>query len=279
VPKEERNMKNMSFSKLVGLVIGMSLILACSVAAADPGQESGALISPKTIGTGIVKENILKFTGSRDAAVTYKGIKEFPIGRMYEVATDSGDRYYVNTETGDIEVAVVHNAALAKSMNAGDIGSMKEPVQKFLEKNYRNFSSKKMTLAESKIIDHGDAGRDYVFYWSEMSGEAYTLSSVMVSVNPDMDNTITYVGFDRPLLVDTTPKVSQAEAEATALHAFTMGAAAEITSKLLVVPDGSNQRLVWLVDTVEQDKEGIHHGGSVIVDAISDEVISVNPVQ
>ncbi|MFA4878270.1 MAG: hypothetical protein WC586_12775 [Methanoregula sp.] len=271
-------MKSINFSKLVGLVIGISLILVCSVAATEPGQGSVTLISPNTIGTGIVKENILKFAESSDAIVTYKGTKEFPLGKMYEVATEVGDRYYVNANTGDIEVAMIRNAILAKSMNAKDIGSMKEPVQKFVERNYRSFNTKKMILVDSKIIDHGDAGKEYVFYWNEMSGEAYTLSSVMVSVYPDMDNTITYVGFDRPLLIDTTPKVSQAGAEATVLRSFEMGATAKTTSKLLVVPDGNNQKLVWLVDTVEQDKEGLSHGGSATVDVISGAVISINPV-
>jgi hypothetical protein len=135
-----------------------------------------------------------------------------------------------------------------------------------------------MTLADSKIIDHGDAGKEYVFYWNEMSGEAYTLSSVMVSVFPDNDNTITYIGFDRPLLVDTTPESSRANAEATVLHTLKMGEDAKTISKLLVVPDGSSQKLVWLVDTIERDKEGFSHGGSARVDAISGEVISINPV-
>jgi hypothetical protein len=273
------DMQKLNFSKLIGIIIGLSLILACSAAAvADTGQNSDTRITPDTIGTGIVKENILKFAESSDAVVTYMGTKEFPLGKMYEIATDSGDRYYINANTGDIEVALIRNAVPAKSMIAKDIGSMKEPVQKFVEKNYRNFTTKKMTLADSKIIDHGDAGKEYVFYWNEMSGEAYTLSSVTVSVYPDMDNTITYVGFDRQLLIDTTPEVSQAGAEVTALRTFKMGAAAKTTSKLLVVPDGSSQKLVWLVDTFEQDKEGFSHGGSVTVDAISGEVISLNPV-
>jgi hypothetical protein len=197
---------------------------------------------------------------------------------MYDVSTNAGDRYYVNANTGDIEVATIHNAVLTKSMDTTDIGSMKEKVQKFVEKNYLNFNNKKMTLADSKIIDHGDAGKEYVFYWNEMSGDAYTLSSVMVSVYPNLDNTLTYIGFDRPLLVDTTPRISQNDAEATALRTFKMSAAAITMSKLVVIPIGENQKLVWIVDSIEQDEEGFSHGGRATVDAFSGEVISINPV-
>jgi hypothetical protein len=268
-------MKKMNFSKLIGIIIGLSLILACSAAAVT---DSGALLSPKTIGTGIVKENIQKFTESPDAVVTYKGMKEFSMGKMYEVATNAGDMYYVNANTGDIEVAMIRNAVSTKSMKVKDIGGMKEPVQKFVEKNYRNFNTKKMTLVDSKIIEHGDAAKEYEFYWNEMSGEAYTLSSVKVSVYPDRNNTITYVAFDRPLLVDTTPEVSRANAETTALSTLKMGAAATTTSKLVVRPSGDSQKLVWLVNTVQMDDEGYSYGGIVTVDAISGEVLSVNPV-
>jgi hypothetical protein len=272
-------MQKQKLSKLLGIIIGLSLILTCSVTAIiDPSQDSAAHISPATIGTGIVKENIQKFAESSVAVFTYKGMKEFPIGKMYEIETDDGDRYYVNADTGNIEVAMIHNAVPVKSMNPKDIGGMKEQVQKFVEKNYASFNTKKMTLADSKILDHGDAGKEYVFYWNEMSGEAYTLSSIMVSVYPGMDNTMTYVAFDRPLLIDTTPKVSRAVAESTALRTFEMSSTAKTTSKLLVVPDGSGQKLVWLVDTYEQDQTGLTHGGSVTVDAISGENMSINPV-
>ncbi|MDO9550445.1 MAG: hypothetical protein Q7J03_05670 [Methanoregula sp.] len=273
-------MQKTNLPKLIGIVIGLSMILACSAAAlTDKIQTSPFLPFPDTIGNSIVKDNIQKFTGSQNEAVTYRGTKEFPLGKMYEVTTNSGDRYYINANNGEIEVAMIRNAASTKSISGTDIASIRDPVKKFVETNYRNFTNKQMKLDESKVIDHGDAGKEYVFYWNAMSGEAYTLSSVMVSVYPDMENAITYVAFDRPLLVDTMPKVSQDEAEKSALHTFEMGAAAKTMSKLLVVPDGSNQKLVWLVDTVEQDEEGFTHGGIATVDAVTGEVISTSPSQ
>lgn len=269
------DMQKPNFLKLIGMMIGLSLILACSATAVT---DTGVLISPSTIGTGIVKENIQNFTESPDAVVTYKGMKEFSMGKMYEVATNAGDMYYVNANTGDIEVAMIRNAESTKSMKVKDIGSMKEPVQKFVEKNYRNFNTKKMTLVDSRIIEHGDSAKEYVFYWNEMSGEAYTLSSVKVSVYPDRDNTITYVAFDRPLLVDTTPEVSRADAEATATSTLKMDASATTTSKLVVTPACDSQKLVWLVNTVQMDEEGFSYGGIVTVDAILGEVLSINPI-
>ena len=272
-------MKMYNFSKLIGIIIGLSLIFSCSVTAAvDSGQSSDTDHTPVIITTDLVKNNIQKFSGLQNQVITYTGTKDFPIGKMYEVTTDTGDRYYVNVNTGDIEVAMVHNAIpVSTSMTAKDIESIKESVQKFVEKNYRNFNTKKMVLTDSKIIDHGDAGNEYVFYWNEMSGEVYTLSSVKVSVYPTLNNTVTYVGFDRPLLVNTIPHVSQTDAESIILRTFKMATTATTSSKLVVIPSGDNQKLVWLVDTVEQDKEGFSHGGMARVDAISGEVISLDP--
>ena len=268
-------MQKVRLSKLVGILIGLSLILSCSVTATT---DSGTLVLPKTIDTGVVKEKILKFTESSDAVITYKGIKEFSTGKMYEVSTDAGDVYYVNANTGDIEVALIHNALSTKTMNGKNIDDMIKPVQKFVEKNYPNFMNKKMVLVDSKVIEHGDAAKEYVFYWNEMSGEAYTLSSIKVSVYPGWNNTVSYVAFDRPLLVDTIPKVSQADAEATAMGTLKMGLSATTTSHLVVSPSGDSQKLVWLVNTVQLDEEGYSYGGIVTIDAISGKVISINPV-
>ncbi|PKL58564.1 MAG: hypothetical protein CVV34_01660, partial [Methanomicrobiales archaeon HGW-Methanomicrobiales-5] len=181
-------MKKISLSKLIGMVIGLSLVLACSaVAMADTSQ--GALISPETIGSGIVKENIQKFTGSLDETITYHGMKELPGGKVYEVTTKTG-RFNVNAKTGEIEFAIVRNGLAGSSITAKDITGIKEQSEAFAKKNYRNFGSKKMVLAGSQVLDHGDAGREYQFIWDDMAGEAYTPSSVMISVLPDWGNSI-----------------------------------------------------------------------------------------
>ena len=264
-----------SLSKLIGVVFGLSLVLACSVSAlADNSQ----ILTPETIVSGIVKENIQKFTGSPNEVITYNGLKELPHGKVYEVTTKTG-RFYVNTKTGDIESAIIRNGLSASSINAKNLDSMKAQVKAFAEKNYKNFTSKKMVLTESRIIDHGDAGKEYLFIWNEIVGEAYTQSTVQISVLPDWNNSITYVGIDRPLLVNTTPEVSRDDAQEKTLRAFDMGASAKTQSKLVVIPFDNNQKLVWIIDTIELDKDNMSRGGTVTVDAVSGNVLSTNPLQ
>ncbi|ADN36532.1 Propeptide PepSY amd peptidase M4 [Methanolacinia petrolearia DSM 11571] len=268
-------MKKFDFSKTIGILLVLSLILVCSASALDNNQSTEVMLSPETIETGVVKENIIKFTGSSDENVNCREMIEFPSGKVYEVTTDTG-RFYVNAKTGEIESAIVRNGLSVCSITAKDIAGMKDQAESFVQKNYRNFSEKDMVF-ESRIVDHGDAGREYLFTWKEMVGEAYTPSVVMISVFPDSDS-IAYIGIDRPLLIETTPKVSQETAQKTALETFAMGSSAKVQSKLVVVPDGASQKLVWIVDTIESTKDDLGHGGTVIVDAVSGEVLSINPI-
>jgi hypothetical protein len=272
-------MMKISLSKLIGIVFGLSFILACSaVAAVDNSATSGALISPGTIGTGTIKENIQKLTGIPNEAITYVGTKELPTGTVYELMTNTG-RFDINAKTGEIETAVIRNGMAANSINAMDLAGMKEQVNAFAEKNYRNFADKTMVLSDSRVIDHGDAGKEYYFVWNEMAGDAYTQNVVQVSVFPEWGNSIAYIGIDRPLLIETTPKVSQNDARQKALDTFGMSTSAKIQSKLVVIPSVDSQKLAWIVDMVEPGKDNTSRGGTVIIDAVSGNVLSTNPIQ
>lgn len=264
---------------MIGIAIGLSLILVCSASAiVDNNKNSNAFLCPEKIGAGIVKENIQKFTGSPDEEITCNGMTELPFGKVYEVSTKTG-RFSVNAKTGEVESAIIRNESWVRSIDQKDLENIKETVKAFVEKKFMTFVNKNMVLTEARIIDHGDAGKEYLFVWNEMVGEAYTLSAVQVSVLPDWDNSITYTGIDRPLLVDTKPKISQADAQKKALRTFDMGTEAKIQSKLAVIPAGDSQRLAWIVDTVEPDNENMSHGGTVIVDAVSGSVLLTNPIQ
>lgn len=266
-------MKKINLSKLIGIVIGLSLVLVCSAAAMD-AQDSKALLSDKLVVTA-AKENIQKFTGSDADAINGITLMKTYVGNVYQVTTDADNVFNINVKTGQIETAMIQ-ADLDYSVTGKDISSMEDVAEAFVEKHYTNFKDKKMTLVGSQVIDHGDMGKEYVYSWNAKSGDAYTLSSATISFYPD-DNLVYYHGIDRELLVDTTPKVSQADAEKTGEHSFKMGSAAETQSRLIVMPSGDSQRLGWVVDTVEYDKRGFANGGSVIIDAISGEVLSTNP--
>jgi len=156
---------------------------------------------------------------------------------------------------------------------------MKKQAETFVQKNYKTFTDKNMILVKYEVIDHGDAGKEYLFIWNEMVNDVYTPSAVMISVLPDWDNSIIYNAIDCPLLIDTTPKVLQDAAQETALQALVMGSAAEIQSTLRVIPYGDSQKLVWIVETIQIEKDKTNHGGTVFIDAISGEILSINPLQ
>jgi len=264
-----------SFSKVIGIVIGLSLILVCSTAAmATDTQDQNALLSNGSV-MALVQENIQKFTGSQPDAIDHITMMKTYVGNVYQVATTTGNVYNINVKTGQVETAIIQTG-LEDSIAGKDLLGMEKVAESFAEKHYTNFADTKMTPVESRIIDHGDMGKEYVFSWNAKSGDAYTLSAVSISYFPD-DNTMHYHGTDRDLLVDTTPEVSQTDAQKIGEHAFNMGFAAETQSQLFVMPSGDGQKLAWRVITAEYDKDGIAHGGSVIIDAISGTVLSTNP--
>jgi hypothetical protein len=268
-------MEKYSLSKLFGIVIGLSLLLACSAAAmATNSVDQDALLSNGPV-VALVKENIQKFAGSPVDAIEHITVMKTYVGNVYQVTTGTGNVYNINTKTGQVETAIIQTGQ-ENSIAGKDFAGIETIAESFAEKHYTNFAAKKMTLVESRVIDHGDMGKEYVFSWNAKSGDAYTLSAVSVSYFLD-DNMMFYHGTDRDLLVDTTPKVSQTDAEKTGERAFKMGAAAETRSRLYVIPSGDSQKLAWIVTTTEYDKDGITHGGSVIIDAISGKVLSTNP--
>jgi hypothetical protein len=268
-------MKRINLSKLFGIVMGLSLILICSAAAAAADyQDEDALLSNGPA-MALVKENIQKFTGSPVDAIDHIIMRKSYVGDVYQVTSGSGNVYNINAKTGQIETAMIQTG-LGDSFTGKDLSRLQNSAKTFAEKHYANFTAKKMLLVESQVIDHGDMGKEYVFSWNAKSGDAYTLSAVSISYFPD-DNSMYYHGIDRDLLVDTKPKVSQADAKMTGERVFKMGQAAETQQQLYVIPYGDSQKLVWMVTTAEYDKDGVTHGGSVIIDAISGKVLSTNP--
>jgi hypothetical protein len=268
-------MKKNNLSKVFGIVMGLSLLLVCSAAAmAIDNQDQNALLSNGSV-VDFVKENIQKFTGSPVDAIDHITTMKTYVGNVYLVTTKTGNVYTIDVKTGQVETAMLQTG-LEDSIAGKDLSGMKKVAESFAEKHYTNFTAKKMTFVESRVIDHGDMGKEYVFSWNAKSGDAYTLSEVSVSFFPD-DNIMYYHGIDHDLLVDTTPKVSQTDAEKTGERTFNMGSAAETQSRLSVMPFGDSQKLAWMVTTAEYDKDGIAHGGSVIIDALSGKVLSTNP--
>lgn len=273
-------MKTITYTRLVGIFLGLTVILACSFAgAAVNGSESNALSPTEMLGSGILQEKIQKFTDDSAAeSATYVGTKDLPSGKMYEFETKSG-RFGIDAKTGEVETAIIKGSIVPNSITANNFDGVKSQAQSFVEENYPNFMNRTMVLSESRIIDHGDAGKEYYFVWNEMAGDAYTQNVVQFSVFPEWNNTITYIGIDRPLLIDTKPNIPQNVARAKTLGAFGLSAGAQVSSKLVVVPNGDGQKLIWVVDATEQKKDLTYYGGTALIDAVTGNVLSVYPIQ
>jgi len=264
----------LSFRTLIAVIIFLLLVCAAAAMALACQDPEPVLLNGPVI--SFVEKSIGNFTGAPvDAARSITRMKTW-VGDVYQVSTESGEIYNINTQSGMVETALTEKG-LDPAVRGMNLSGMQEVALDYAEKHYPGFAAKKMTLAESKIIDHGSMGKEYVFYWNAMSGEAYTLSYVAISIYPD-DAMLAYHASDRELLINTTPNITRAEAGQAAERAFGMGPGAETTSRLMVEPDGNGQRLVWLVETIEHDERGFAHGGSVMVDAITGAVGTQNPV-
>lgn len=261
----------------MGIIIGVSLIFACSAVAVSPDDKVNEELLSNQAVMSTVSANIQKFIGSPVGAIEHISVMKTYVGEVYQVTTVSGDLFNINVKTDEIETAIIQNG-LKTTITGASLSEMQDVAETYAKDHYKNFTKKNMTLVQSKVINHGDMGEEFVFVWNERSGEAYTLSGVLISIYPE-DNTIEYHGTDQELLIDTTPKISQTDAQTTGERTFGMRSAARTQSHLCVILYGDRQRLAWIVNTEEYDKRGFAHGGTVTIDAISGEVLSTDPLQ
>jgi hypothetical protein len=263
------------YTKVFGIIFVVSLLLLCSATAAATGhQDQNLLFSNKSV-VVFAEKNIQNFTGSKIDGISRIDMMKTYFGDVYQVTTKTGNVFNINVKSGRIETAIIQTG-LEDPLAGKDLSGMKTIAESFARTHYPGFADKKMVIIESRIIDHGDMGKEYLFSWNAKSDDAYTLSAVTISYFPD-DNVMHYHGTDYDLLVDTTPTITKLGAHMVGERTFSMGPGAETQSKLVVMPSGDSQRLGWIVTTASYDRDGIAHGGSVIIDAISGEILSTNP--
>jgi hypothetical protein len=273
--------------KTIGLVmIGLLVcgaILFGAAFAADPNafraQATGitGITGDKTISVDSAMEKVRAYNEKPGEKVTYKGIATAPHGKAFELATDDGT-YYVNTATGDVELAYFKHG----NNGLSDIKLTKDQAQNkalaYAKKYYRDYLNKSMQLVRSEVLDHGDAGKEYVFIWNEEINGVYTLNQVMVTVDPGTGEVASYVGIQRPLLVKPELVISKDDAIDKAIGLFDGIFVKDSSAEphIVYLEDGT-QCVAWIVEVTGEEKDGGIPGGSVTIDAVNGEILSVDP--
>lgn len=255
-------MKKLIPFTVICLLVGISLVAAFS--------------QDVPIGSDKAKENVRGFIGKPDATVDFRDNESVTHGKFY-VLQSGGGEFYVNMHTGEVERATFNKAR----ENSNDVRlrlDQAEAVAKgYAEKNYRNFSQKNMQLTKAELKDHG-TGKEYVFIWSEIVSNVETPNRVLLTLNPNTGDIITYIGMQRQVTVQLEPKISKDNAVNIATSQFKDIAVQRIETKLSVEYPAENvQKLTWVIEIEGKPQNNAPQGGLVVVDATTGEVIAVKP--
>jgi hypothetical protein len=269
-------MKGMIVRRIAVAILGICLVLSYAAIALPDDRTARDITPDEKIKTEILEEKVSEFQGNPWDKVTFEGKKKFSSMDMFVYSTNEG-RFYVNPKTERVEGAFLKNMEKLFK-NSQSMGDYEKISEQFAKTKYPNFTSRNMVLTDSAIIDHGNAGNEYLFIWSELIGEAVTQNSVKMSYIPKRD-ILSYIGIERPVTIDTKPTITREEATEKAINVFGTLPSPSINSKLRVISYGKTQRLVWDVVILSQSDTGFSLGGSVLIDAVDGTVLFVNPYQ
>jgi hypothetical protein len=200
----------------------------------------------------------------------------------------------VNVKTGNVELASYSyysnfpvqnlkksNAILSGKSQASDPVTMESALaisQDFAAQNYQNFYNRTLVLTRSQLIDHGDAGKTWLFIWNEKINDILTPNAVSVSMNAYNGKILSYIGIDQPLETNVIPSISKMDAIGNAVNRFSPITVTDISARLAALPvDEKIQKLVWLVNVRGEPEDNVYQGGSAVIDAHSGEVMEVDP--
>lgn len=133
-----------------------------------------------------------------------------------------------------------------------------------------------MVLTESELVDHGDAGKTYNFRWNEKINTVISPNAVVVVINSDGGNVISYINSDSPLNVDITPSITKEDAIVKATTVFSPIENVSSDAHLFIYPKNENeQKLMWDVEITGQLHNNVERGGYVYIDAHSGNIVEV----
>jgi hypothetical protein len=252
-------MKKLIFVVLC-LLVGISIVAAFSLDA--------------PIGLNNAKESVRGFIGKPNAAVDFKVNESVTHGKFYMLQSEGGE-FYVNMYTGDVERAIFNKAR----ENSGDVRlslDQAEAIAKsYAVKNYRNFTQKNMLLTRAELQDYG-TGKEHLFIWSEVINNIETPNKVLLTLNPNTGEIITYIGLQRQVTVPLEPKILKDDAVNIAASQFKDITIQRTEAKLSVeYPVEDVQKLTWIIEIEGKPRDSVPQGGLVVIDATTGEVIVV----
>lgn len=239
-------------------------------------QAEGPWTANSIMDVNTAKEKVKKFIDTPNATLSYKKDINLPYLKGYELESDDGI-FIVNKLSGDVEGAYFKNKMARLSNITIKLDDAKAKAEKFAEKHYTGFSSINMKLRKADILDHGDAGKEYIFSWQEEINWIYTPNYVCITIDPSTGDLTSYIGITRPVNINLDSKISEDKAITIASAQFDNISVARADATLNVIyTSDEKQKVAWIVDVLGEPKDDITQGGSVTIDAMTGEVAEIN---
>ncbi|QSZ66253.1 hypothetical protein RJ40_01435 [Methanofollis aquaemaris] len=273
-------MKKLKIITICALVCSIGAIFMSGASATSTSQEDiEGLISDQNniVDCKDTKNKVLAFLGKKDINIEYKGVMSTCSGDMILFESED-EKLYVNSQTKSVEGVIFYKSLENSTEVQLNKEKAREIAEEYARSKYRAFSHKKMQLLRSDLLDHGDAGKEYLFVWSEIVDGILTPNYVSVSINPNTADVISYHGIERALEVGLKPEISREDAIKTAIAQFKEIEVSNVDVQLAVMyPEQDEQRLTWIVNVDGKDNGTFAQGGQVLVDAVTCEVVLVDP--
>lgn len=225
-----------------------------------------------------LKKTVQEFLGENEISIKYEGMMSTALGDIILLENDDGC-YYVNLQTKKVE-----GALFLKSLENSNEVRLNEKNAQTVAENYANskyksFMRNNMQLISSVLLDHGDAGKEYNFVWCKILNGVITPDFVSISINPNNGNIISYQGIKRALDVDLDPEISEQDAIETAIEQFDEIESVITETQSAVIYNNQNEQcLAWVVSLTGKGSGDLFtRGGIVTVDAVTGEVVRVDP--
>jgi len=244
----------------------LCILLGCCIPAIS--------ISVSPSGIDNAKSAVKEFMGSPNIEIESCRYEHTPHAE-YTVMFDKNTEYWVNSDTTRVE----RYSAYEELDNFKDIRVSLEGAQviaeSFIKAHDKAIDLQDFSLVMNEFVDGGDV-TTYYFLWRKYIGEIESPSFIFVSVNPTTGTIIDYISIDRLVTVSLENKITQEEAESIALKEFPGIEEATTNSTLKVGYDEQgDQRLIWECSVVAAQKDYIHQGGIVHIDAHTGEIIQI----
>jgi hypothetical protein len=272
------------------LVLGFIVCPGCTTTKV-PGTQPDVSLSQQTetqnparTTTGDPEKTIMAFIGDPAAPVVFEKNVTNTRGTDLKIYRVNEDRFTVDAETGTV-IGVSVISPDSKKFGPLSKDQAEAVAHEYALIHYPDFITRNMQLTVSRTIDHGDAGAEYSFLWSEQTFGINNGNYAGMNVDPN-GKIMGYYANDKPAPVIRPAKISKAAANATAVdYVIAKTQISNITtiessSQLNVIP-GDPGTVAWTVDLEVryQAPYGLedHRGGNVWIDAITGNVVNYEP--